>query len=59
MRTLWIKSLNAALVELGVSYRAFIHSLKKNQILLDRKVLSQIAVEMPQSFKSLVERASK
>ena len=58
-RTLWIKRLNAALSQLGVSYRLFINSLKKSNIILDRKILAQIAVEMPDTFKSIVEKATK
>ena len=58
-RTLWIIRLNAAVRELGMTYKIFIHLLKKNTIELDRKVLAQIAVEHPAVFKKIVETASK
>jgi large subunit ribosomal protein L20 len=50
--------MNAALGELGVKYSVFIHTLKVKQIELDRKVLSQIAVEYPAAFASLVKQVT-
>ena len=54
-RRLWITRLNIALRELGVKYSQFIkiQSDKKNE--LDRKVLSQMAVENPKVFAKFVE----
>lgn len=57
-RSLWITRMNAALGELGVKYSVFIHTLKVKQIELDRKVLSQIAVEYPAAFASLVKQVT-
>lgn len=54
-RTLWIIRLNAALREDGVKYNEFIHQLKTKKIDLDRKVLSQVAVEHPAIFKKILE----
>jgi large subunit ribosomal protein L20 len=54
-RSLWIVRLNAALRELGLTYSKFINLLKTSKIELDRKILSQIAVEHPQVFASLVK----
>ena len=56
-RQLWIIKMNAGLRELGMKYSIFINKLKVNKIELDRKILSQIAVEHPAIFKKIVERA--
>lgn len=55
-RTLWIQRLNAAVREEGLTYAKFIAGLKKAQIALDRKILSQLAIEEPQTFSKIVER---
>ncbi len=57
MRGLWQIRLNAAVREYGLSYSKFIHALKLAKIELDRKVLSEIALENPAIFKSIVEKA--
>src|SRR3989339_1897152 len=54
-RALWIMRMNAALRELGMKYSIFINKLKINKIELDRKILSQLAVEHPAVFKKIVE----
>lgn len=56
-RQLWIMRMNAALRELGMKYSIFINKLKVNKIELDRKILSQLAVEHPEVFKKVVEKA--
>ncbi|KKP52414.1 MAG: 50S ribosomal protein L20 [Candidatus Roizmanbacteria bacterium GW2011_GWA2_33_33] len=56
-RQLWIMRMNAALRELGMKYSIFINKLKVNKIELDRKILSQLAVEHPEVFKKIVEKA--
>lgn len=53
-RRLWSVRINAALRALGSTYSTFIGSLKKKEIELDRKVLSQIANEHPQTFERIV-----
>ncbi len=58
MRSLWIIRLSAALDEHNVSYSKFIGGLKKNNIELDRKVLSQIAYEDPQAFEAIVKKVA-
>ena len=58
MRSLWIVRINAALSKNNVSYNVFIKSLKDNKIDLDRKVLSQIALEDPQAFDDLVKKVA-
>ena len=53
-RALWIVRINAALREEGLTYSKFIHSLKLKNIDLDRKILSELAMEHPEKFKELV-----
>ena len=57
IRALWIQRLNAAVRELGLTYSRFIDGLTKAGIAVDRKVLSDLAVSQPDSFKALVEKA--
>lgn len=56
-RRLWQVQINAACRNLGVSYSRFIFGLKKSGIEIDRKVLSQLAREHPQTFEKIVEKA--
>jgi large subunit ribosomal protein L20 len=56
-RALWIQRINAAARENGLTYGRLIDGLKKAGIELDRKVLADIAVHEPQTFKGLVEAA--
>ncbi len=56
-RRLWIQRINAGARLHGLTYSQFINGLSKAGIELDRKVLSDIAVREPESFKSLVEQA--
>ncbi len=57
-RALWIQRINAAARENGLTYGRLIDGLKKAGIELDRKVLADIAVHEPATFKGLVEVAS-
>ncbi len=54
-RALWIQRINAAARENGLTYGRLIDGLKKAGIEVDRKVLADIAVHEPQTFKGLVE----
>ena len=54
-RKLWIARINAATRLNGVSYSKFIHSLKEKNIVLDRKMLADIAVNDPEGFSELVK----
>lgn len=54
-RQVWIVRLNAALRQQGLTYSKFIFALKKHKIELDRKVLADLAVNHPQTFKKIVE----
>jgi large subunit ribosomal protein L20 len=56
-RRLWITRINAACRQSGVTYSVFIAALKKNGILLDRKVLAEMAVRDPAGFAQLAETA--
>ncbi|PIQ87212.1 MAG: 50S ribosomal protein L20 [Candidatus Omnitrophica bacterium CG11_big_fil_rev_8_21_14_0_20_45_26] len=56
-RQLWIQRLNAACREQGVAYSRFIAMLKKAKIQLDRRALSELAIQDRQSFNQLVELA--
>ncbi|MBZ4192370.1 50S ribosomal protein L20 [Niabella beijingensis] len=53
-RSLWIARINAAVREEGMTYSVFINKLKEKQIDLDRKVLADLAMNNPESFKALV-----
>jgi large subunit ribosomal protein L20 len=54
-RRLWIVRINAAVREEGITYSEFINMLKVKGIDLDRKVLADMAMHNPESFKSLVQ----
>ncbi len=56
-RRLWIVRINAAARQHGLSYSTFMHGLKGAGIELDRKVLADIAVRDPETFRHLAERA--
>ena len=53
-RSLWIARINAAVREEGLTYSVFINKLSQKGITLDRKVLADLAMNEPASFKSLV-----
>ncbi len=54
-RRLWILRLNAALRPYGISYSKFIHGLKLADISLNRKALSEMAINHPEEFEKIVE----
>ena len=56
-RRLWIARINAAVRADGLTYSKFMHGLKKANIDLDRKVLSDMAIHNEKSFKALLETA--
>ncbi|CCE66925.1 50S ribosomal protein L20 [Candidatus Mycoplasma haematominutum] len=58
-RRLWIIRLNAAFRELDLSYSKAINCLKKSNINLNRKVLSELAIHHPSQFKTVVLSAVK
>ena len=56
-RRLWITRINAAARQNGMSYATFMHGLKLAGIELDRKVLADIAVRDPETFRRFAESA--
>lgn len=56
-RSLWITRINIAARENGINYRNLMNGLKKKNILLDRKVLSELAINEPAIFKQIIEKA--
>ena len=59
MRRLWIIRLSAAARQNGMTYKDLMHQLKRNDILLNRKMLSEIAYHTPGAFTKIVESFSK
>jgi len=58
-RGLWIQRINAGVRELGLTYSVFINGLSKAGIQVDRKIMADLAMNQPEAFKSLVEKAKK
>ncbi len=58
-RKLWIKRINAACHANEISYSRFMDGLKKNGIAINRKMLSELAINDPSGFSKLVETAKK
>lgn len=58
-RALWNSRINAAARMQEVSYSQFISGLKKAEITLDRKVLSELAVNEPKAFEAVLKTAFK
>lgn len=54
-RAVWQIRINAAVRPLGLSYSKFMDALKKNNIALDRKILSGLAAQKSPIFKQIVE----
>jgi large subunit ribosomal protein L20 len=51
---LWIARINAAVREEGLTYSQFIHKLNEKGVGLDRKILADLAMNEPESFKQLI-----
>ena len=56
-RALWIQRINAGARLNGLTYANFVFGLSRAGIVLDRKVLADIAVTQPEAFKKLVDEA--
>ena len=56
-RGLWIQRINAGVRLYGMTYSQFINGLKKANIEINRKILSEIAFHEPIAFKAIVEKA--
>ena len=59
LRGLWITRINAAARELGVTYGNFINGMKKADIQIDRKILSELAVSEPKAFAEIVKESQQ
>ena len=59
MRKLWIVRINAACRENEISYSKFINGLNKAGVEINRKMLSEIAINDPKAFKDLVKIAKE
>ena len=58
-RALWISRINAGARDLGVSYSRLIDGLTKKDILMDRKILSDLAISDSSTFEKIVQTAVK
>lgn len=58
-RRLWILRINAAVRPFEITYSRFINILKSKKIVVDRKILAQIAVEHPKVFDKIVEKMTQ
>ena len=56
-RRLWIARINAAVRAEGMNYSQFMYGLKKDDIQVDRKMLSDLAINNQETFKSLTQTA--
>ena len=56
-RGLWIQRINAGVRMYGMTYSQFINGLKKATIEIDRKILAELVVNQPETFKAIVEKA--
>ena len=58
LRKLWIARINAAARLNGTTYSRLIYGMKANQIIINRKMLADMAVRDPEAFKAVVENAA-
>src|SRR4051812_13741650 len=56
-RALWIQRINAAVRPFGLNYSKFIDGLAKAGLMVDRKVLSDLAIREPAAFEAIVQKA--
>ncbi|MCB9850267.1 MAG: 50S ribosomal protein L20 [Phycisphaerales bacterium] len=56
-RALWITRITAACTQHGIAYSRFIYGLREASIILNRKMLSELAINDPQAFAAVVEIA--
>ena len=57
-RSLWISRINAASRAIGVSYSKLINGMTRNNIIIDRKILSDIAIHDQSTFEKIVQSAN-
>ena len=58
-RKLWIARINAAVRNEGLTYSRFINGLKKSNIEINRKMLSELAIQKPEIFNIIVKEVEK
>ena len=58
-RSLWIARINTASRSLGITYSVLANSLEKSNIIINRKILSEIAVSDMQTFEKIVKISTK
>jgi len=58
-RSLWITRINAGVTQYGLTYSRFMHGLVLANIKLDRKIIADLCVNEPYSFKTLVSRSKE
>ena len=58
-RNLWITRISAAVAPYGINYSRFIYGLKKSGIIINRKMLAELAVNNKEAFAQLAETAKK
>lgn len=58
-RAIWQTHINAASRKYGITFSVLIKGLKDNKIEIDRKILSQLAMEKPEIFQKIVESIKK
>ena len=56
-KSLWIQRINAGVRAEGMTYSKFINGLSKCGIVIDRKILAEIAYDSPEAFKTIVQKA--
>ncbi len=55
-RSLWINRINAGVRQYGMSYSVFIGKIHSNNIHINRKVLADLAMNNPETFKAIVDK---
>ena len=53
-RAIWIQRINAAVREMGLTYGVFMHGVKLAGIEIDRKVMADLAMHEPDTFKAII-----
>ena len=56
-KSLWIQRINAGVRAEGMTYSKFINGLNKWGVVIDRKILAEIAYDSPEAFKTIVQKA--
>jgi large subunit ribosomal protein L20 len=58
-RSLWIQRINAACRQNGLTYSRFVEGLAAAQIMVDRKILAELAVQDEAAFKAILDQATQ